>query len=129
MEIEHKYITDSNHEKILGVYMSCRQRKVIMNAFIKSQFGHCPLLWMFPSRSLHTHINKIHERALHILYKDNNFSFEQVLKISGSVTIHHKNLQVLATEVCFSRLFNNTDIKCNLCKGNTLVSKIVKLWS
>ena len=25
--------------------------------------------------------------------------FEQLLKISGSVTTHHKNLQVLATEV------------------------------
>ena len=99
IKIEDKYITNSNHEKILRVYfdnklnfkthitkifkkagqklhalarmsnyMSCRQRKIIMNAFIKSQFGYCPLLWMCHSRSLHTHINKIHERTLCITY-------------------------------------------------------------
>ena len=64
-----------------------------MNAVIKS-LGYCPLLWMYHNISLHTHINKIHERALGIIYKDNNSSFEQLLKISGSITIHHKNLQV-----------------------------------
>ena len=57
---------------------------------------------MCHSRSLHTHINKIHVRALLIIYKDNNSSFEQLLKISGSVTIPHK---VLATEVY--KAFNN----------------------
>ena len=75
-------------------YMSCRQRKIIMNAFIKSQFGYCPLLVCHIHRSLHTHINKIHERTLRITYKDNYSPIEQLLIISGSVTIHHKNLQV-----------------------------------
>ena len=27
-------------------FMSCNQRKIIMNAFISSQFNYCPLLWM-----------------------------------------------------------------------------------
>ena len=107
-----------------------------MNAFIKSHFGYCPLLWMYHSRSLHTHINKIHESTLHITYKDNNSSFEQLFIISGSVTIHHKILQVLATEVykalnnlaspLMSELFKEKDKKYNLRKGNTLVSKNVK---
>ena len=67
---------------------------------------------------------------------DNNSSFEQLLIISGSVTIHHKNLQVLATEVykalnnlaspLMSELFKEKDIKYNLRKRNTLVSKNVK---
>ena len=39
-------------------FMSCRQRKIIMNAFIQSQFGYCPLLWMCHSRSIHTKIIK-----------------------------------------------------------------------
>ena len=92
---------------------------------------------MCHSRFLHTHINKIHERTLRITYKDNNSSFEQLLIITGSVTIHHKNLQVLlATEVyktlnnlaspLMSELFKEKDIKYNLRKGNTLVSKNVK---
>ena len=104
--------------------MSCRQRKVIMNALIKSQFGYCPLLWMCHSRSLHIHIDKIHERALCIIYKDNNSSFQQLLKISGSVTIHHKNLQVLlATEVYKALNKLASPLMSELFKENTLVSK------
>ena len=50
--------------------MSFKQRKIIMNAFVSSQFNYCPLLWMCHSRVLHTQINRIHERALRIVYKD-----------------------------------------------------------
>ena len=48
--------------------MSIGQRKLIMNAFIHSQFSYCPLLWMCHSRIIHTLINNIHERALRIVY-------------------------------------------------------------
>ena len=37
-------------------------------------------------------------RALHIVYRDNNSSFESLLEKSGSGTIHHRNLQLLAVE-------------------------------
>ena len=30
-------------------YMDISQRKLIANAFIMSQFSHCPLIWMFHS--------------------------------------------------------------------------------
>ena len=32
------------------LYMSYKQRRVLMKAFIHSQFGYCPLIWMFHSR-------------------------------------------------------------------------------
>ena len=32
-------------------FMSCQQKKNIMNAFILSQFSYCPLIWMCHSRS------------------------------------------------------------------------------
>ena len=40
-----------------------KTRKVIMNAFISSQFNYCPLLWMLRSRSINSKINKVHHRA------------------------------------------------------------------
>ena len=70
-----------------------------MNAFISSQFSYCPLIWMCHSRSLNSRINRIHERALRIVYKDNDLSFDSLLEKSGSVRIHHRNLQILATEI------------------------------
>ena len=46
--------------------MSFTQRKVIMQAFIQSQFGYCPLVWMFHSRKLNSLVNNIYERALYV---------------------------------------------------------------
>ena len=79
--------------------VSIRQRKIIMNAFIHSQFSYCPLIWMCHSRTIHSLINNIHERALRIVYKDDDSSFEELLEKSGSVSIHHRNLQSLAIEI------------------------------
>ena len=80
-------------------FMSCNQRKIIMHAFISSQFNYCPLIWMCHNRSLNTQINKIHHRALSIVYRDNTSSFETLLEKSGSVSIHHRNIQLLAVEI------------------------------
>ena len=44
-------------------YMSINKRRIIMKAFIESQFGYCPLVWMFHNRTMNNKINKIHERA------------------------------------------------------------------
>ena len=70
-----------------------------MKAFIMSQFSYCPLVWMCHSRTLNNKINKLHERALRLVYDDRLSTFEELLNINKSVTIHHRNLQVLATEL------------------------------
>ena len=41
----------------------------------------------------------IHERALRIVYRDENSTFKELLKKDGSVTIHHRNVQLLAIEL------------------------------
>ena len=48
-------------------YMNLAQRWLIVNAFIFSQFGYCPLVWMFHSRKINNRINNTHERALRII--------------------------------------------------------------
>ena len=62
-------------------------------------FNYCPLLWMCHSRSLNTQINKIHHRALSIIYRDNTSSFETLLEKSWSVSIHPENIPSLAIEI------------------------------
>ena len=54
---------------------------------------------MCHSRSLNTKINKLHERALRVVYKDDNLTFEQLLEKDNSVTVHHRNLRKLAVEM------------------------------
>ena len=70
-----------------------------MKSFILSQFGYCPLVWMFHSRKLNNRINCIHERALRIVYKDTKSSFTELLQIDNSFTIHERNIQTLGIEL------------------------------
>ena len=53
---------------------------------------------MFHSRQLNNRINKIQERALRLVYKDNKLAFDDLLELDNSITIHQRNLQILATE-------------------------------
>ena len=49
-----------------------------MKAFIESQFGYCPLTWMFHSRTLNSR-NKLHEKGIRLVYKDTHLTFEELL--------------------------------------------------
>ena len=44
-------------------------------------------------------INHLHERALRTVYNDNVSTFEKLLEKNNSVTIHLRNLRILATEL------------------------------
>ena len=80
-------------------FMSLKKKKLLMNAFITSQFNYYPLVWMCHSRAQNTRINKIHERALRIVYNDDISPFQDLLEKSGTVSIHCRNLQLLAIEI------------------------------
>ena len=45
-------------------YMNISKRRILMNAFFKSQFSYCPLVWMCHSRANNGKINRLHERCL-----------------------------------------------------------------
>ena len=43
--------------------------------------------------------NRLHERCLRITYSDKHSSFEELLKKGSFVSIHEKNIQILAIEM------------------------------
>ena len=88
-------------------YMNTDKLCLIMKAFVNAPFGYCPLVWMFHS-SLNNRINNIHERTLHIVVKDQNATFNELLQMDGSVTIHERNIQALATEMF--KVFNGISL-------------------
>ena len=59
-------------------YMSISKRHILLNAFFKSQFNYCALVWMCHSRINNTKINRLHERCLRIMYNDKTSSFENL---------------------------------------------------
>ena len=58
--------------------------RLLIKSFVDSQFSYCPLIWMFCSRSLNNKINKLQDRALRILYKGYDSSFEDLLEKDNS---------------------------------------------
>ena len=76
-----------------------KQRKLLFNAFITSQFSYAPAAWMFHSRKLNNRINYILERAMRLVYKDYTSSFDELLYKDNSFRIHNRNLQKPATEI------------------------------
>ena len=54
---------------------------------------------MFHNWELNNNANRIHERALRIVYQDHNSTFEALLTKGGSFKIHDPNLQRLLIEI------------------------------
>ena len=54
---------------------------------------------MFHSRRLNTKINCIHEKALKISNQDCTSTFEELLNKDNFISMHHRKLHVLATEM------------------------------
>ena len=79
--------------------MSLDERKMLLRAFIELQFNYCPLMWMFHSRTLNNKINRLHEKALRLVYGDYKFKFDELLEKDSSFRIHHRNIKTLAIEI------------------------------
>ena len=70
-----------------------------MKAFIETQFACCPLVWMFCSRSSNNRINHLHEQTLRIVYNDLSSTIEDLLVKDNSVSVHYRNIRLLAIEL------------------------------
>ena len=79
---------------------------------------------MFYCIRLNNRINNIHERALQILYRDCITTFEELRKKDKSITVHHKGLQILATEIFKTKNGLNPEImkKHFHCRGTCISS-------
>ena len=117
-------------------FISKKKLRVIMKAFIMSQFSYCPLVWMCHSRTLNNKINKLHEKVLRLVYDDRQSTFEELLNLDKSVTIHQRNLQVLATDLykvhhglapeLMNGIFKNRNVKYNFRKNSTFETRNIR---
>ena len=111
-------------------YLDVKKLRLLLKTFFDSQFKYCPLTWMFYSRITNNKINKLHERALRLLYDDyvlyyDDYAFEELLEKDNSFTVHHYNIQRLCiglyqvfsgqSQTIFSDLFERKNINYNLC--------------
>ena len=79
--------------------LSFSKRRILFKAFVESQFEYCPIVWMLHSRCTNSKINRLHERALRIVYDDHVSTFDPLLAMDESFCIHHQNIQRLLIEI------------------------------
>ena len=94
--------------------MPKEKTRVVMRAFVISQFSNCPSIRMFHDRGASSKINHIHERPLRIAYQDFTSRFAELLLNDNSVSIHKRNLQMLVAEI----LSNKDEYKSFLYERN-----------
>ena len=82
-----------------------KKKKLLINSCFMSQFNYCQLIWMCHNLTKNNKINRLHERCLRLLYNDKISSFHILLEKDGSVSIHHRNLRALPTEMY--RIYNS----------------------
>ena len=63
----------------LSKFLYLDKRRTLFKSFIEAQLKYCPLIWMFCSRNSNKKINRLHERALRLVYDDCSSSFETLL--------------------------------------------------
>ena len=97
--------------------LSFNKRRTLFKAFVESQFKYCPIVWMFHSRHTNNKINRLHERALRVVYDDDVTAFHELLAIDKSFCTHHQNIQRLLIEIC-NALYDTS--------GNSLKELFVK---
>ena len=73
-------------------YLDFNHVRLLFKSFFESKFKYCPLTWIFYSRKTNNRINKLHERALRLVYNDYKSTFEDLLTKDGSFTVHHYNI-------------------------------------
>ena len=64
-----------------------------------SQFNYCHLIWMCHNCTKNNKINRLHERWLLLQQNDKKSSFHDLLEKDSSVSIHHRNLRALPTDI------------------------------
>ena len=80
-------------------YKIISKRRIIMNAYLRSECSYCPPIWMCCSRADYSKINRLGEHFLRITYSDKTSSFKALLEKECPVSIHTRNLQLLAIEM------------------------------
>ena len=126
---EHlNYIIDKASREIdalsrVAPNMNKSKKCILMNLLFWSQFSYGPLVGMFHSRTLNNKLNRLHERYLRIVYNDKKSTCKYLLVRDRSVSVHIRNLQILATEMFTETylMFTETYL-CGLVSPQRLIS-------
>ena len=101
------------------------------NGFVDSQFNYVPLIWIFCKKTaIYLKMHKIHYKTLRNIYQSDE-SYENLLNLNNSVSLHQRHLKFLVTEIFKSvpkenpkfmwSYFGGKNLSYDLRKGTSLL--------
>ena len=79
-------------------FLGLKERVVLVNSFIYSNFDYCPLVWMFSHKKSLNKTESLHKRALRFLLNYYENSYEQLLEKSGKSNMNLQQIRFLGIE-------------------------------
>ena len=89
----------SNALILLKSFLGLKEKEVLINSFIYSNFNYCPLVWMLSHKKSLDKIESLHKRALRFLLNDYVSSYEQLLEKSGKCNMKICRPRFLCIEI------------------------------
>ena len=80
-------------------YLGEKEKKILINTFVYSNFMYCPLAWHFCPKSSQNMIEKIQYRCLQLLTNDYDSDYEFLLEKTKSPTMETKRIRTIALEI------------------------------
>ena len=117
-------------------FLTIKQAMLLYNAFIKSVFGYCPLIWMFCQKGSYKKIELIQKRSLRVVFNDNILSLSELYEKEGIFPFHTMHLRLLITEIFktlnnlnpsfMKQIFPKKEVFYNLRVSNLLSLPVTK---
>ena len=76
-----------------------KEKEVIYNTFILSNFNYCLIVWHFCGKSSTKKMEAIQERALRFMFNDKKSTYDSLLEKCNFKTLHIRWIKTIATEV------------------------------
>ena len=83
----------------LRSFFGLKERVVLVNGFIYSNFDYCPHVWMFPHKKSLNKIESLHKRALRFLLNNYENSYGELLERSGKCNVNLQRIRFLCIEI------------------------------
>ena len=82
----------------LSQYLTTETKLLIYKSFVRSNFGYCPIVWHFCSKTNTDKMEKLQYRALRLVYSDFDSSYEELLKRANMNTLTLTRILKIALE-------------------------------
>ena len=94
-----KAATQLNGLKRLKVFNGFKEKQILVQSFVYSNFNYCPLVWYFSSSKSLQKIEQLQEHALRFLYNDYTSSYNDLLLKSNKCTMLIAHQRILCIEL------------------------------